>query len=184
MKRILFLMALSILLVLTILLAMSTFLVSCNRENKLQFDLSKLPQKWVKLTKNEGNLVIFNPCNAANTMLSIHKNENGYRLVIDEGHKTFELKVVEAMKVADTLFLRAKWNWSESEKLQDIRFVWSDEENGIGHWVTVYSGGFTTDFPYVASYKKDSFSIVNEPCEACWGIACDEVLADKQTALP
>ncbi|MCX2679280.1 hypothetical protein OOZ15_04935 [Galbibacter sp. EGI 63066] len=156
-----------------LLFILSTAMVSCKQANTMQFDLAKLPKNWVKLTPNKkGKLVIFNPCNGPNMLLSIKEDK---KIVFKEGQKDFELDVLETSEVADTVFIKAKWNWTESEKRQNIKFIWTDRQKGIGRWITTYSGGFTTNFSFVTENKQEDFDTIYEPCSVCWGEECDEI---------
>jgi hypothetical protein len=152
------------------------FVISCD-EKKDVFDYNSFPEHWVKLTEKNGNLVVFNSCDAGNMLLTFSKYTDRFELLLHGEQEDYNFEILETRHHSDTTYFKAKWK--NTEEKQDFKFIWIDKEKGLGRFITLYSSGFTSDNLFVTSEKQTNFQKIDQPCKECWGDECDE-LENKQ----
>lgn len=148
-------------------------LTSCREKIKEAFDLNLLPNDWVKLTEKDGNLIVYNSCDAGNTLLTISKNKNRFELLLHGQQEDYKFIILESTQQRDTIYLEAKWK--ESDDQQTFKFFWINKERGLGNFTTTYSNGYTSNDLFVTKDKEKNFEKINQPCRECWGNECDEL---------
>jgi hypothetical protein len=148
-------------------------LSSCKEIKKEVFDLSSLPNDWVRLTEKDGKLVVYNSCDAGNMLLTISKNKNEFELLLHGEQEDYDFKILDATKLNDTTYLNVKWK--DSDEKQEFKFLWTDKGKGLGRFITTYSNGFISDNLFVTNDKQTNFEKYDQPCRECWGDECDEI---------
>lgn len=156
-----------------VILSFSFLLTSCTGTKKEDFDLNSFPKEWVRLTKKEGKLIVFNSCDAGNLLLSISKKNNRFSLLLHGEQEDSDFEILETHQHNDTIFLRSKDKASNEN--QNFKFIWVDREKSLGRWINTYSNGHTSDNVFVTLDKQTKFDIITQPCEECWGEECDEL---------
>lgn len=143
-------------------------ITSCTQNLEKQIDLNEFPKEWIRLTEKDGEMIIFNSCDAGNLHLSIDKDN----LLLHGQQEDSELTILKSTTLNDTAILQCKWN--NSDEIQNFKFIWVKKEEGIGQWITTFSSGWTSDFYFILADKKDEIKIIDQPCRECWGDECDE----------
>lgn len=153
-------------------------LTSCKVTKKEAFDLNSFPKDWVRLTDKDGKLVVYNPCDAGNLLLTISKKSGHFELLLHGQQEDYNFKILETTQLNDTIFLKTKWK--DSDEQQDFKFFWTNKEKGLGRFITTYSNGYTSDNIFVTSDKQTNFEKIDQPCRECWGDECDEIEKDLE----
>lgn len=148
-------------------------LTSCKETKKETFDLNSFPKEWVRLTDKDGNLVVYNSCDAGNLLLTISNNRDHFELLLHGQQEDYDFEILETTQQNDTISLKAKWKGSDEK--QDFKFFWTNKEKGLGRFITNYSSGFTSDNLFVTGDKQTNFDKFDQPCRECWGDECDEI---------
>jgi len=161
-----------------LILFITTLLISCQETHNEPFDLMTIPENWVRLTENDGNLIVYNSCDAGNLLLSISNSDKKQELLLHGQQEDYDFTISNSRKLNDTVFIDAKWKGTDDK--QSFKFIWTDKESGLGRWITAYSNGFTSDNIFVISEKQNNFERVDQPCRECWGDECDEIENDTE----
>lgn len=144
------------------------FLTSCKQTTAIPFDITVFPKEWVRLTENNGKLIIYNSCDGGNLLLTIKKKGENFGLLLHGQQEDYDYEILESTQLGDTIFIKAKW--TDSETKQDFKFFWTNKENGIGRWITTHF-----DEILVLADRQNDFEKVEQPCRECWGDECDEI---------
>ncbi len=137
-------------------------LTSCKMTNKKAFDLNSFPNNWVRLTDKDGKLVVYNSCDAGNLLLTISKLNNHFELLLHGEQEDYDYKILEATRLNDTIYLKAKWK--DSNEQQKFKFFWTEKKKGLGRFITTYSNGFTSDNLFVTKDKQITFENLDQHC--------------------
>lgn len=144
-----------------------------NDSNEKPFDILSLPADWVKLTKTDSGMIIFNSCEGGNTIISLSKVKDTIGLLMHGTQEDYDFVVLRSVLMKnDTILVNLKWRgWDEN---QDIKFVWVDKAKQVAKWMTTYKEGSYVEYTCVTSDRQKDFKTVNQPCRECWGDECDE----------
>jgi hypothetical protein len=151
----------------------SIIITSCKQNVEKEFDMKSLPAEWVKLTKTDSGLIIFNSCDAGNLLMTITNRNNKIGLIMHGQQEDYTLEVLSAIQTEkDTVKIQARWE--DAKELYELKFIWIDKNNGLGRLISTSTNGISSDKTFVMLEKQNDFLIVNQPCRECWGDECDE----------
>lgn len=148
----------------TTLVALALFvLASCQNTSKPTVNLNGLPKKWVQLTEQNGELVIYEPCDWSNVEIEF-KDTAGKTLLLLEGYQdSMEGEVIETTQSGDTLLIVTQLPYGK-DYIDTAKFIWKDKAKGLATWVDYFGATLTiVDAQYRSSYKQ-----VEQPCTDCW----------------
>ena len=149
--------------------------VACKQNNtKKQFNLSALPAEWIRLTKTDTGYIIYNSCDAGNLLFSItYKPQPS--LLMHGQQEDDSLDILDCYQVTnDTVILHARNR--VYNKFQDVKFIWSNKEKQLGHFISIFPDGGRLDQLFVSDKKQKIFPVYNQPCRECWGDECDSIV--------
>lgn len=150
-----------------------TLFSACNNTKTASFNLNNFPSDWIMLTEKDGNLIVYNTCDAGNLELSIIQKKEKTELLLHGQQEDSNFDVLESIEVNDTISFKV--NRLEGEENQIFKFVWIEKEKGVGRWINTYSNGYTANYLFVSKDHLSNFDQVNQPCKECWGDECDEL---------
>jgi hypothetical protein len=163
-----------------------TIIISCQPQQKSVSDLTAsamlkpvtlkdVSSSWTQLTENDGQLVIYHPCDANNTVVEVREDTLYINWGQEEGFYT-----ITSVKNSSTgkLILSAKSDYGEEEDTFAVEFL--DDEKKQARWFVWLNDSTSeifTDTRLVSQYRE-----VRQPCRECWGKdVCDE--AEKADSL-
>ena len=148
-------------------------LTSCKQNAEKEFDMRTLPSEWVRLTKTDTGLIIFNSCDAGNLLMTITNKNNTIGLFMHGEQEDYTLQILSAVRTNnDTVKIKAKC--TDSEEINELKFVWIDQTKGMGRLISRSVNGIASDETFVISDRQKDFPTVNQPCRECWGDDCEE----------
>lgn len=164
------------------LIVLFALITACQEAKRAPFGLNAFPKHWVRLTKKDGKLLVYNTCDAGNLLLTISKKNGRFGLLLHGQQEDADFEIVDATQADDTIFLQTKWKGAN--QAQSFKFFWTDRKNGLGRFVTTYPTGLVSDELFVIRNKQINFEKVDQPCRECWGEECDEIetLTDRKQA--
>ncbi len=159
--------------ILVILVGLITLVPSCSRRMEKQFNMESLPNDWIRLSEQGGELVIYNSCDAGNLLLTIQKEKTQHHILLHGQQEDQSFSIVEFYEYKDTVFFNTEL--SKQETAQVFKFVWLDKQHGIANWSTTFADGLQSDFTFVSKEYQNQFEQIDQPCRECWGDECDEL---------
>jgi hypothetical protein len=140
--------------------------MACKSVKKEPFNLASLPADWVKLTKTDSGLIIYNSCNMGNALLTITNKQNKPGILLHGTQEEYEWEILECSQITnDTVLIQARWK--DSQELQDFKFVWEDKTKHLGRWITNY-GKHTSNEIFVTAVNQNTVSKFDQPCRECF----------------
>ena len=85
-----------------LILFIATLLISCQETQTENFDLKTLPENWVRLTENEGKLIVYNSCDAGNLLLTISNSGKKQELLLHGQQEDYSFTISNSSKLNDT----------------------------------------------------------------------------------
>jgi hypothetical protein len=123
----------------------------------------------VRLTKLNGEWVIFNSCDAGNRRISL-KGSNELLLFGEQDDAEFVID--HRIEQGDTISFETHWKGGEEKML--FRFIWIDRHLGLGRWLTISPNDNNSDYVFVDGGHEAGYKVVNQPCRECWGDECED----------
>lgn len=160
---------------------MKTFLVAslllivafaCKQaDTKKPFNLVELPAEWIHLTKTDTGYIIYNSCDAGNSLYTIGFKPKPNFLMHGQ-QEDYPYQILDCYQIAnDTIVIHAMGEGFTQP--QDIKFVWYDKQKQVGRFITTFATGYTSNELYVTDKMQKNFPVYNQPCKECWGDECD-----------
>lgn len=138
------------------------FIFSCKEPNNKKFKLDGFPKQWVKLSNHNNEMLIYNSCDAGNSLISIDTN----KFLLHGTQDDFEFLIIEILKTKDdTILFKVE---SEDKRPLMFQFYLTDKEKEIGIWKINFSNGFSNSEYYVSKEKSSFFKTINQACSECW----------------
>jgi hypothetical protein len=139
--------------------------------------LKELPSSWTMLTEHEGKQVIYQPCDANNTVVEIRNDT----LYINWGQEEGFYNITTVKKDEhDNLILSGKSAYEATEERFMITVL--DDQKKQARWYVWLNDSASSVF--TDSRLADTFETIKQPCRECWGEdVCDQAaLADTLNA--
>ena len=163
--------------ILYIIFFTALIITSCNDKktpsNQEDFDLNTLPKKWIRLTKKDNKLVVFNSCDSGNLLLTISNVKKNFEILLHGEQEDSYIKILKINQIKDTVFMETKY--IDSNEKQSFKFFWINKDQGLARFITKYSDGFVSDNVFVTTEKQNNFEKIDQPCKECWGDECNEM---------
>lgn len=116
---------------------------------------------WIKLTKQKGKEVIFNPCDAENKKLIV-TNE---KIKEHVGHEELIHKIKSIVSEGKTFkFIMENDAIFIFKYIDTTKGIWSSENS-------YFNGSYKT----IDSTYSDRVITIEQPCRECWGDECDNM---------
>lgn len=152
-----------------VLIIISFSIFACSKASKIDFDLNTLPKDWIELTKTDSGLVVYNSCDAGNSIISIKKKEKNIEILMHGRQEDYLFSVLKSYRINDTVVVEAKWK--DTEKIEVFKFLWINKEKMLGKWY-LFNKEETT---FIAYEKQSNYPHIEQPCIECWGEECNEI---------
>jgi len=136
--------------------------------------LSKVPKKWIKLSKYNNKNVIFNPCDGDNKKFEIKEVQSKWQLIESLGQETAFYEILETKMVKSDLVIKAIDKYSND--IHTFTLSTYKPESKVINWKWSYRE-FDFDYKYVNENGISDFKTINQPCKECWD---DEICDEKE----
>jgi hypothetical protein len=131
-----------------------------------------LPSTWTMLSDQNGEMIIFHPCDANNTMVEIRYDT----LYINWGQEEGFYKITSLWRDQDKIFFNAKSDYGEQEDQFSVEFLDAERKKARWFvWLNDSTSAVFADARTAADYKT-----VKQPCLECWG---EDVCNEKVDSL-
>lgn len=138
-------------------------------------DLKLIPKTWEMLTEEQGELIIYTPCDAENKMVQIYFGESGqFVLSLSYGQEAEEY-VITGASVDDDSKAGQEVTWTLDLESPGGEHIVAqakyNEEEGQGHWENL--GPLFDNLPMVSGEQSMWYPLVEQPCMECWEERCE-----------
>lgn len=134
---------------------------SCGQSNKTATSKSEpLPTHWIEVQKQNGEWVIYEPCDATSFMMALKQDT----IIVGWGQTMDMFRITNKKQTPDSSFTISALSSCEEK--------WTFEMKASAnktHWVIKNSDGITHEKYLIPLADTVYYKHKYEPCEECWG---------------
>jgi len=123
---------------------------------------------WVKLSKINNELIIYNSCDQGNLIIDVNENQHITLLGVQE-EEIFDILKIEKNEILTSYYTKSQI----TKSVQVFNFRWIDKRKGTCEWSTTFSNGYYLNETFVNQKQKTNFKEYHQPCSDCWGKECE-----------
>ena len=142
------------------------------------FDITSIPNKWIRLTETDSGMIVFNSCNGGNKLVDISRKEEQTEILYHGQQEDSRYLIHESGTIDSTIiYIKVQYVYLEPEgTIHVLIFRWIDKDKGLVEWEDVYSINKEIEYEiFVSDQFVSNYQVYDQPCIECWSQEdCDE----------